>query len=159
VCKELRKKSAVPVLFLSAKNEEIDKVLALELGADDFVNKPFGVRELTARIRAISRRCLAAARQPVAAFRLGDLEIEPTKLRALRGSEVIELSLRETRLLQLFHERLGEALDRDALFNRGWGPEHYPNSRTLDQAIAQLRKKIGADIIQTVHGVGYRVEG
>ena len=167
VCREIRRmRSEVPILFISAKSEEIDKVIGLELGADDFITKPFGVRELVARIRAVTRRCMRAgkAEGQQAPFTIGDLEVSPAELRARRGKEVIDLSLRDVRLLSLFHENTGKALDRDTIFNRCWGTDYLPNSRTLDQHISQLRKHIEHDpsspvIIKTVHGVGYRYDG
>lgn len=164
VCKRIRAKNKlVPIMFLSAKSEEIDKVLGLELGADDYVMKPFGVRELTARIRAISRRCLARTERERGSrsFMLGDLEVVPSELRARRGDELIDLSLREVKLLELFHQHPHEVLTRELLFSECWGIEHFANSRTLDQHVSKLRKKIETDprapaIIQTVHGAGYR---
>ena len=167
VCREIRKRDQqVPVVFITAKSEEIDKVLGLELGADDYIVKPFGVREVVARIRAVTRRCLAAgqaheAREP---FRLGDLDVLPAELRARRGTRVIDLSLRDVRILQLLHEQRGKAVDRTAIFRHAWGVDHVPHSRTLDQHISQLRKRIEIDpkqprLIRTVHGVGYRYDG
>lgn len=155
-----------PVMFLSAKSEEIDKVLGLELGADDYLMKPFGTRELIARIRAVARRALAHA--PAARlerFRMDDLVVEPKELRARRGDDTpIELSLREVDLLRAFHAHAGQTLDRDRLYDLVWGHDAYPNSRTLDQHVSKLRKKVERDprsprIILTVHGVGYRFEG
>ncbi len=165
VCRAIRKADErVPILFLSAKGEELDKVLGLELGADDFVTKPFGVKEVVARIRAVTRRALNRDkdRRP-APFALGDLSVDPAELRARRGDEVIELSLREVKILELLQRNPGVVLDRDRFFNEVWGYDHMPNSRTLDQHISKLRKRIERDprnpvIIQTVHGVGYRWE-
>ena len=167
ICREIRRhNSSVPVIFISAKSEEIDKVLGLELGADDFIVKPFGVREVVARIRAVTRRCMReqGSDEPTASFALRDLEVFPTELRARRGDEVIDLSLRDVKILDLFHRNEGKALDRNAIFDRCWGVNYFPNSRTLDQHISQLRKRIEIDpknpqIIQTVHGVGYRYDG
>lgn len=164
VCREIRKKNAtVPIIFISAKSEEIDKILGLELGADDFIVKPFGVKEVVARIRAVTRRCLSA-RTTSASFQIGDLTIYPDELRARRGKDVIDLSLRDVKILALLHSQAGKAVTRDMFFNDCWGLEHIPNSRTLDQHIAQLRKRIEHDpkspvIIQTVHGIGYRYDG
>lgn len=167
VCREIRKQDKdVPIVFLSAKSEEIDKVLGLELGADDYVMKPFGMKELVARVRAISRRCFAS--RPVAdeaeAFRLGDLEVLPSELRARRADRTVELSLREVSLLRVFAQNPGVVLDRDRLFRTCWGGAAYPNSRTLDQHISKLRKKVELDpkvpvLIRTVHGAGYRHDG
>ena len=165
VCRAIRQLSAtVPIMFLSAKSEEVDKVLGLELGADDFVMKPFGVREFAARVRAIYRRTLRSApAHEVSQFTLDDLTVAPAELRARRGEVTIELSLREVRLLRCFFDHPGQALDRDQLFGAGWGHKAYPNSRTLDQHISKLRKKIEVDVtrpqlIQTVHGLGYRYD-
>jgi DNA-binding response OmpR family regulator len=166
VCREIRRKNpAVPIIFISAKAEEIDKILGLELGADDFIVKPFGVKEVVARIRAVTRRCLALRSAPPSAgpFKLRDLEVFPDELRARRGRDVIDLSLRDVKILALLHAQDGKAIDRNTFFNQCWGLEHLPNSRTLDQHIAQLRKRIERDpknplIIATVHGVGYRYD-
>lgn len=168
VCRALRAADPdVPIVFISAKGEEIDKVVGLELSADDFIAKPFGVREVVARVRAVARRTLArrgAADPPgPAPFTLDDLAVHPAELRARRDGRTIDLSPRDVKLLALFHENPGRVLDRDALFTRGWGEEYLPESRTLDQHISQLRRKIERDpaeprIIRTVHGAGYRYE-
>lgn len=168
VCRAIRQGDQhVPVVFLSAKSEEIDKVLGLELGADDYIMKPFGVKEFVARVRAISRRCFARKpkRDLDEDFTMGDLTIMPSELRARRSDEpTIELSLREIKILATLNSHRGKALSRDHLFRACWGGEHYPNSRTLDQHISQLRKKIERDpkaptVIATVRGVGYRFDG
>lgn len=163
VCRRIRARdAAIPIVFLSAKSEEIDKVLGLELGADDYVMKPFGVKEFVARVRAITRRCLASRPEPAtSAFRFGDLDVLPDELRARRGDATIDLSLREVKLLRCFAEHPDRVLDRDFLFSKCWGVDHYPNSRTLDQHVSKLRKKVEVDPkaprwITTVHGAGYR---
>jgi len=168
VCRQIRKRSPqVPVIFISAKSEEVDKVVGLELGADDYIVKPFGVREVVARIRAVTRRVLAAqtaaSSQAMKPFRMGDLEIFPDELRARRGAQAIDLSLRDLRILWTLHENAGKVVTRHALFQTAWGVEHVPNSRTLDQHISQLRKRVELDpahptLIQTVHGAGYRFD-
>lgn len=163
VCRHIRQAQPdVPIIFISAKTEEVDKLVGFELGADDFIAKPFSVREVIARIRAVTRRCFAQA-ESEATFEMGDLTVNPTELRARRGDDIIELSLRDVRLLQLFHRRAGKALERRVIYRHGWNEEHLPNSRTLDQHISQLRKRIERDpkspqIIKTVHGVGYRYD-
>lgn len=167
VCREIRQaRSTVPIIFISAKSEEVDKVLGLELGADDFIMKPFGVREVVARLRAVARRYLAT--QPsdssTESFAMGDLEIFPSELRARRGEQVIDLGPRDLKILELLHRRKGSVIDRDTFFDVCWGLDHLPNSRSLDQHISQLRKRIEEDprsprIIRTVHGVGYRYDG
>ena len=171
LCRDMRRQSPdVPIVFISAKSEEIDKVLGLELGADDFIVKPFGVKEVVARVRAITRRCLAKPKNKEAngpaladTFTLGDLDVFPSQLRARRGEAVMELSLRDITLLELFRRNAGKVLNRNALYNEGWGIDFYPNSRALDQHISQLRKRIERDpknpaIIRTVHGAGYRYD-
>ena len=166
VCRAIRKKNeTVPVVFISAKSEEIDKVLGLELGADDYILKPFGVQEVLARIRAITRRCLAQVSTDgfAGAFEMHDLEISPTELRARRDGKTIDLGLRDVKILQLLHRNRGKVVDRTTLFDQCWDLDHIPASRTLDQHISQLRKRIESDpkvprIIHTVHGVGYRFE-
>jgi DNA-binding response OmpR family regulator len=165
VCRHIRQHdNEIPIIFISAKSEEIDKVVGLELGADDFIVKPFGVKEVTARIRAVTRRCLGrqTAAQNVA-FRMHDLEIRPAELRAVRGSQTIDLSLRDVQILRLLFEKRGQAVDRDTIFHICWGLRHVQNSRTLDQHISQLRKRVELDpkapqLIRTVHGVGYRYD-
>jgi len=166
VCKTIRKRNPkVPIIFISAKSEEIDKVLGLELGADDFIVKPFGVREVIARIRAVTRRCMAAGEEGEfpESFRVGDLEVSPAELRCRRGEEVIDLSLRDVKLLLLLYRNRGKALSRNAIFDYCWGEDYFPESRTLDQHVSQLRKRIEVDpknpkIIKTVRGVGYRYD-
>ena len=166
VCRRIRAtRSRVPVVFLSAKNEEIDVVVGLELGADDFVRKPFGRHELLARIRSALRRSAgteaATGPRPRESFAMGPISIYPKELRAEREGEMIELTPREVAILTLLHERRGEAVDRDTLLDRCWGMDYFPESRTLDQHIAKLRKKLGDDpaeprVLETVRGVGYR---
>ncbi|THB69219.1 MAG: DNA-binding response regulator [Gammaproteobacteria bacterium] len=168
VCKRIRKTDEhIPVIFISAKSEEIDKVIGLELGADDFIVKPFGTREVIARIRAITRRCLAKKQDSVETpkqITMKDLAIFPNELRAQRGGKYIELSLRDINVLSLLFKMKGKVVSRDDLFNECWGRDYLPNSRTLDQHISKLRKQIELDpkdpkIIQTVHGAGYRFDG
>ena len=167
VCKAIRRENeTVPIIFISAKSEEIDKVLGLELGADDFIVKPFGVKEVVARIRAVTRRYMAAKEsgEPAREFAIGDLAVSPCELRARRGDQVIDLSLRDVKMLELFAKNKGKVLDRNAIFDYCWGYDYLPNSRTLDQHVSQLRKRIELDaknpqVIKTVHGVGYRYDG
>jgi DNA-binding response OmpR family regulator len=169
VCRKFQQhRPEMPVIFLSAKSEEIDRVLGLELGADDFISKPFGVRELVARIRAVTRRAFKA--QPptpaerVETLTLGDMVVFPDELRARRGAETIDLSLRDVKILTLLHRERGKVVDREMLFNECWGMNYLPNSRTIDQHISKLRKRVELDakdpqVVKTVHGVGYRWDG
>ena len=167
VCREIRRCDAeVPVIFISAKSEEIDRVVGLELGADDFIMKPFGTKEVIARMRAVTRRYLGRREENTALstnFRMADIEVLPAELRARRGETLIELSLRDVEILKLLHAHSGKVVDRDTLYNQCWGRQYLPSSRTLDQHISKLRKTIEHDprdpqIIQTVHGIGYRYD-
>jgi len=167
VCREIRKTNEhVPVIFISAKSEEIDRVVGLELGADDYIMKPFGVREVLARIRAVTRRSQLSNQATTPEnrnFNMNGLEISPNELRARRGETTIDLSPRDLAILKALYDNSGNVLDRDTLFNHGWGRDYLPSSRTLDQHIAALRKRIETDqknptIIKTVHGVGYRYD-
>lgn len=163
-CRAIRASSAtVPVIFISAKAEEFDRLVGFELGADDFIIKPFSLREVVARVRAVARRCCARQPEPPPEFTMGDLVVSPVELRARRGDAVIDLSPRDVKILQLLHDNPGKALDRNVIFRHGWGEDYFPNSRTLDQHVSQLRKRVEVDakspvLIQTVHGVGYRYD-
>lgn len=169
VCRELRGGgSTVPILMLTAKGEEIDKVVGLKLGADDYVLKPFGVHELLARVEALLRRArssgptLAAAELPPV-FQLGAAEIDRRKFTATVADRATSLTAREMKLAEVFAAHPGEVLTRDALLNAGWGVDYFGTTRTLDQHVAQLRKKVEPvpdepKAIVTVHGVGYRYD-
>ena len=167
VCRAWRQRGlATPVIFLSAKSEEIDKVLGLQLGADDYITKPFGIRELLARIDAVLRRCRSPsasaghkALPPVFVF--AGREVNRRKYTLGKGSRVQSLTARELKLIESFEARPDEVLSRDDLLNAAWGVDYFGTTRTLDQHIAQLRKKVEKDPAQprhilTVHGVGYR---
>jgi len=163
VCRRVREKDPrVPVLFVSAKSEEIDVVVGLRLGADDFVRKPFGKHELIARIHSALRR-VSTAKSTASCFELGVLRVFPEELRAQReGGDSVDLTPREVSILKLLHDRVGQAVSRDVLLDECWGLDYMPESRTLDQHIAKLRKKIERepeDIIETIRGVGYRWRG
>ena len=166
ICRELRgKKIATPILMLTAKGQEIDKVVGLDLGADDYVTKPFGVRELLARIHALLRRVSKPAPGSSAGgdvFQIGSASIDPKTFQLKRGKTVEELTAKELKLLQLFFGHAGEVLSRDRLLNEVWGYNYYGTTRTLDQVIVQLRKKLGDNGAEprhlvTVHGVGYKL--
>ena len=163
VCRAVRATDPqVPLLFLSAKSEEIDVVVGLQLGADDFIRKPFGKHEFLARIRvALRRSSRLGGTAPRRSFVMHDLVVYPQELRAERDGAEIELSPRETAILALLHEHSGEVVDRNTLLDRCWGIDYFPESRTLDQHIAKLRKRIERDpanpqLIETVRGAGYR---
>lgn len=165
VCREIRKKNEhIPIIFLSAKDEEIDRVVGLELGADDYISKPFGVHEIRARIKTIARRCLrATTADPQESFTFGDIVVYPNELCAVRGEKKLELSLREIKILECLYHNKNKVVTREMLFDFAWGYDHLPNSRTLDQHISKLRKTIEHDpnnpeLIRTVHGMGYRYQ-
>jgi DNA-binding response OmpR family regulator len=163
VCREIRRRDPVtPVIMLTAKGEEIDKVVGLELGADDYVVKPFGASELLARIRAVLRRGRAKVDgRDETPIEFGEVRVDPRTLKGSRGTRQFDVSPRELGLLRLFTSREGEALDRSLILDELWGVKYEGTTRTLDQHIAGLRKKIEEDPanprhILTVHGVGYR---
>ncbi|MEM0895239.1 MAG: response regulator transcription factor [Verrucomicrobiota bacterium] len=169
VCREIRSLDRkCGILFISAKSDEMDTVLGLELGADDFIVKPFGKKAVVARIRALTRRILNqrqsdGATSGMETFFMEDLKIDPAQLRAFRGDEKIELSPRDISILSLLYQKKGEAVSRDELLAKCWGFDFLPNSRCLDQHISQLRKRIERNprsprCIRTVHGVGYRFD-
>ncbi len=174
LCRKVREKDAqVPILFISAKAEEVDKVLGLELGADDFIVKPFGAREVVARIRAVLRRFersnhQAGTDRPGASetqWAFGPWTIDAKTMRAsldaAAGRQIIDLTAREVGLLELLARHRGQVLSRVRILQLLWGWEQAPRTRTLDQHIAVLRKKLGdrdQTLIQTVQGVGYRYE-
>jgi DNA-binding response OmpR family regulator len=166
ICKQLRaKKVATPILMLTAKGQELDKVVGLDLGADDYVTKPFGVRELLARIHALLRRTAEAPSPETdaqAPFQIGAATVDPRTFQLKRAKAVEELTAKELKLLQLFAAHPGEVFSRDRLLNEVWGYNYYGTTRTLDQVIVQLRKKLGdsgdePQYLLTVHGVGYKL--
>ncbi len=168
LCREFRRlRPNVPVIFITAKSEQIDKVLGLELGGDDYIVKPFGCQEVLARVHAVSRRCQLIQSSNVPSkepeFCMDGLVVYPKKLKAIRDNNTINITVRELQLLQLLYDHAGDVVTRDLIFNLCWGYAHVPNSRTLDQMVSQLRNRIERDpknpkIIRTVYGAGYRYE-
>lgn len=168
VCKEIRSADArTPILMLTAKGEEIDKVVGLEIGADDYIVKPFSVKELLARVRAALRRASAGAEGPRRKkwddrpIEFADVRIDPRTLKGRKGKTEFGLTLREVQLIQFFVEHDGDVLDRSLILDEVWGLKYEGTTRTLDQHVARLRRKIERDPsnpehILTVHGVGYR---
>jgi DNA-binding response OmpR family regulator len=166
LCREIRAgKNRVPILMLSAKGQEIDKVVGLELGADDYVTKPFSLRELLARVQALLRRAQAggAASDLPREIAFGKVRVDCKALRGKRGKEAIELSPRELKVLSVLFRERGNAVSREALLNEVWGIDYYGTTRTLDQLIVKLRQKI-EDVpgeprhLLTVHTLGYRLQ-
>lgn len=164
VLRTLRRRSALPVLMLTARGEAVDRIVGLEVGADDYLAKPFHPRELIARIRAILRRTASrGGGRTDDDFTMDDLRIVPTELRAYRDKTEIPLSPRDVKVLRLLFDRRGKVIDRNTLADEVWGVDYFPESRALDQHISQLRKRIEKDpsqprLIRTVHGAGYRFE-
>jgi len=163
VCRAIRRSDPVtPIIMLTAKGQEVDRVVGLELGADDYVVKPFGASELVARIRAVLRRGRPRKnpreKKPLV---FGDVTVDPLTMKGRRAGAEFDVSRRELALLELFLEREGQALDRFTIMDEVWGVRYEGTTRTLDQHIAGLRKKVEKDPsrprhITTVHGVGYR---
>ena len=161
ICRKVReRKPGLPIVMLTAKGQEIDKVAGLDLGADDYVTKPFGVSELMARIRALLRRC-EAKEKGVAQYAFGNVTLDFKKYEAEVGGKPVELSAREFDLLRYLIEHAGEAVHRSDLLDKVWGYDVTPTTRTVDSFVLDLRKKLEADPshpehILSVRGVGYK---
>lgn len=156
VCREIRARSSVPLLFLTARDDEVDRILGLELGADDYLVKPFSPRELVARVRAILRRTREGP-APQEVITLDGLEVDMRRREARCSGEVVALTTREFDLLAFLANNVGLALSRQQLLDGVWGSDWYGDERTVDVHVAQLRKKLGPDLpLATVWGVGYR---
>jgi DNA-binding response OmpR family regulator len=164
VCRILRRETAVPILMLTAKGEEIDKVVGLEVGADDYVTKPFGMRELLARIRALLRRVEAPSVRTNDALERGDLRIDLRGRRVARKGSVIALKPKEYELLVFLAQNPDRAFTRDQILNQVWGYDFAGDTRTVDVHVRWLREKIEPEPSKpvrliTVRGTGYRFEG
>jgi len=163
VCRALRQKSTVPILMLTALGDEVDRILGLELGADDYLTKPFSTRELIARLKALLRRVDLDRRQQTADDQIvvGNLRLELAAHRAFKDDQELQLRQKEYDLISLLLSRPGEVISRAEFFDRVWGTDWLGDTRTLDVHIRWLREKIEEDpsqprLIQTVRGVGYR---
>ena len=164
VCKQLKvKRPGLPIIMLTARGQEIDKVVGLELGADDYVTKPFSIRELMARVKAVLRR--VSPHSPAAElYRFSDVEVNIRSNEVRRAGEPVDLSAKEFALLAYFLSNPAETLSRDRLLDAVWGYENYPNTRTVDTHIVHLRQKLEPNpeeprFILTVHGSGYKFVG
>jgi DNA-binding response OmpR family regulator len=156
VCREIRAKGNLPVLFLTARDDEMDRILGLELGADDYLVKPFSPRELVARVRAILRRTRDIT-VPQEIVSVGELEVDLRRRVARLAGQTISLTTREFDLLAFLSANVGLALSRQQLLDGVWGADWYGDERTVDVHVAQLRKKLGEGLpLDTVWGVGYR---
>jgi DNA-binding response OmpR family regulator len=165
VCRELRRHGVrTPILMLTAKAQESDKVLGLELGADDYVTKPFGTRELRARVKALLRRGYEETEPETAPYRFGDVEVDFPRGEVRRGGIAVELTPIEFKLLGVFIRSRGRILTRDQLLAGAWGPDTFASGRIVDNHIANLRRKIEPDpasprYLRNLRGLGYRFDG
>jgi len=163
VCRELRKKEVhIPIIMLTARGQEADTVMGLELGADDYITKPFSVRELLARVRAVMRR--PGQRSDIHSYAFGSVRIDFKQCVAFRGTRQVSLTRKELDIMRYFVAHQGEVLSRERLLDEVWGYECFPTTRTVDNHILKLRQKLEDDpenprFIQTVHGIGYRFVG
>jgi len=163
VCEELRRFDRfVPIIMLTARSQEVDKIRGLDAGADDYVTKPFSVGELIARLRAIFRRAARPTETAPEAFAVGDATVNLTAHTVTRGAGAEQLSFYEIELLRLLHERVGQPVSREEILQKIWGVEAVPSNRTVDNFIVKLRKKIEKspdkpEHILTVYGFGYKL--
>lgn len=165
ICNKLKNKDRtkdIPIIMLTAKGHETDKILGLEIGADDYITKPFSVRELMTRIKVIFRRySKEVSKETVSRIVIGNLEIDHEKHEVTIDGDLVKLTLKEYQLLEYLAENRGKVLSRNALLDRVWGYDYFGETRTVDVHIRHLRKKIdddNADIIETIRGVGYKIK-
>ncbi|HTZ95896.1 MAG TPA: response regulator transcription factor [Terriglobales bacterium] len=164
VCKQLKaKRPSLPIIMLTARGQEVDKVVGLELGADDYVTKPFSIRELLARVKAVMRRA-GITTKPAEKFAFGDVEVNFKSCQVSKRGKAVDFSSKEFDLLKFFLHHPGETLSRDRLLEEVWGYDHFPTTRTVDAHVVRLRQKVEPRpeeprFILTVHGTGYKFVG
>jgi len=164
VCRELRREKGIPIIMLTARDEEVDRVVGLELGADDYVTKPFSVRELMARVKAVLRRVGTGEAATSVVHRVGPLEVDTLCREARLAGVPLSLTQLEFDLLEMLARHAGQALSREQLLDQVWGYDYYGDARAVDSAVKRVRAKLrtasggGPSIIATVRGVGYRLE-
>ena len=165
VCREIRAKSKVPIIMLTAKTSEIDTVVGLEIGADDYIAKPYRIREVIARMRAVLRRVPTTDDEAHGSevLEIGDVRLDPTRHEVTVRGSAVQLPLKEFELLELLLENPGRVLTRDVLIDRIWGPHYVGDTKTLDVHVKRLRSKLEEDPanprrIKTIRGLGYRYE-
>jgi two-component system response regulator RegX3 len=161
VCREIRRTSNVPIIMLTARDTEVDKVVGLELGADDYVTKPFHTRELLARIKAVLRRSTSEATSPDGVLEAGGIRLDPERFEVTVDGEAVHMPRKEFELLELLMENAGRVLTRDTLIDRIWGPDYFGDTRTLDVHVKRLRAKFEKDPhspehLVTIRGLGYK---
>jgi DNA-binding response OmpR family regulator len=164
VCKQLKtRKPSIPIIMLTARGQEVDKVVGLELGADDYVTKPFSIRELLARVKAVLRRARGVPKEQDK-FAFGEVEVNLRSCQVSRKGQALDFSAKEFELLKFFLHHPGETLSRDRLLEEVWGYNRFPTTRTVDAHIVRLRQKVEPKpddprFILTVHGTGYKFVG
>ena len=163
LCRKIRSESQIPIIMLTARGQEVDKVVGLELGADDYVTKPFSIRELLARVKAVLRRTQTLPKE-MDRYTFGDVEVNLRSYQVFRGGNQVELSGKEFELLKHFLCHSGQTLSRDRLLDEVWGYENYPTTRTVDTHIVRIRQKLEPvpdepRYFLTVHGIGYKFVG
>ena len=163
VCRQIRTKSSVPIIMVTAKSSEIDTVVGLEVGADDYVSKPYRLRELVARIRAALRRAPLGEEEDVDVLEVGDVRLDPERHEVVIRGEDVALPLKEFELLELLLSNAGRVLTRDTLIGRVWGSDYVGDTKTLDVHVKRLRSKVEDDPsspkrIVTIRGLGYKYE-
>jgi two-component system, OmpR family, response regulator RegX3 len=161
ICREIRRHSSVPIIMLTARDTEIDKVVGLEIGADDYVTKPFSTRELLARIRAVLRRAVAGSQTTNGALEGGGIRLDADRFEVTVNGELVHLPRKEFELLELLMENAGRVLTRETLIDRVWGADYFGDTRTLDVHIKRLRAKCEPDPrnprhLVTIRGLGYK---
>ena len=161
ICREIRRHSSVPIIMLTARDTEIDKVVGLEIGADDYVTKPFSTRELLARIRAVLRRAVAGSQTTNGALEGGGIRLDADRFEVTVNGELVHLPRKEFELLELLMENAGRVLTRETLIDRIWGADYFGDTRTLDVHIKRLRAKCEPDPrnprhLVTIRGLGYK---
>ncbi|MFO0579280.1 MAG: response regulator transcription factor [Polyangia bacterium] len=165
VCRRLRRSSTVPIVFMSCRDEEVDRIIGLEIGGDDYVTKPFSPRELLARVRAVLRRARPEAPadgppRDETVLRHGALTLDTERFEARWGDRGVPLTVTEQAILRVLLSRPGKVFAREALIDAAYGPAHALSDRTIDSHVRRVRQKlaaVGADVIETVHGAGYRL--
>lgn len=158
VCRQIQRERPVPVLMLTARDSETDVLIGLGIGADDYMTKPFSPRELVARVRALLRRVRNFPTPSARSFMVGDLEVDPERRQVRRAQEVIHLTPIEFELLYTLASKPGVVFTREQLLTQVWGYREGFGGRTVDSHVGALRRKLGSDLLRTVHGVGYAVE-